>query len=53
MNIYFLIICVMYLLRLGVALAEHGKEREGRYSFWATLIASLIGITLIWLAINN
>ena len=53
MNIYFIIICVIYLLRIGVALGEHGKPKVGNHDFWVTLIASFIGIILIWLAINN
>lgn len=53
MNWWFFAMVLIYVLNLGVALATHGKPKEGNVSFWSTLIGSLIGITLIYFAVMS
>ena len=44
-----IIIIVLYSLTLGTELTQHGKPREGKHSFWVSLIGCgiMIGL-LIW-----
>ena len=54
MNVYFIILCVLMILNIGVALAKDGefKERE-KYSFVVTLIASVFQFVMIYMAIET
>ena len=42
-----LIILAIYMLDLGISLAKHGEPKKGKYSFWTTLIGSLIGLYIL------
>lgn len=53
MNIYFIILCIMTTLAIGINLAKHGEDKEGEYNFWSSLIAGVIEIILIYLAIKQ
>ena len=39
MNIWSIVVAVLYTLSLGVDLAKHGQQRTGKYNFWASLLA--------------
>ncbi len=49
MNGWFLVFIISQVLGVGISLANHGKPINGKYNFWATSIASLI---LIWIVYN-
>ena len=54
MNVYFIVLCVLMTLNLGIAMAKDGDSREGeRYSFIVTLIASVIQFVMIYMAIET
>ena len=53
MNIYLLIICIIYSLFLTIDLIEHGKEQVFKINFYKRLIGNSIMLTLIFLAINK
>lgn len=36
------------LLGLGISLAKHGEPKEGKYSFWWTLLSLLINVALLY-----
>lgn len=52
MNIYFLIIIIVYALNIGISIAKHGKPQEGKYNFLTTLIGACIGIFITYMAIK-
>lgn len=53
MNIYFIIICSISILGLGVDLAQNGEVVEREKSFLTSLIAIIIKTTLIYFAIKT
>ena len=53
MNIYFIVLMIMYILNIGIALGKHGEENVSKYSFLATLLGSGIGIALLYLAVKT
>lgn len=36
MNIWSIVVVVLYTLSLGMDLAKHGQQRSGKYNFWAS-----------------
>jgi len=49
MTIPQILMIAIYMLSLGINLAEHGKPRAGTYNFWSALIATAIAFAiLIW-----
>lgn len=42
MNIYQVIMIVLWSMSLGISLAKHGKLKEGKVSFWTSLTAVII-----------
>lgn len=52
MNWYFITICVVFVLSLGIELGQHGKPKEGNHSFWIALISVAIELWLIIKAIR-
>lgn len=48
MGIWQIIYLAMMMLSLGVSLAEHGKPKEGRHSFWISFISLAIQITILY-----
>ena len=53
MNIYFIILTVMYLLNIGIALGKHGEEKITKYNWLTTFIGSAIGFTLLYFAVKT
>lgn len=53
MNGWFLAVIIMGVLSVGINLANHGKPREGNYSFWAALFGMLIQTGLVYMAIKT
>lgn len=53
MNGWFLALIIMAVLGLGIEMAQHGKKKEGKHSFWVALIAVLIQISLTYMAIQT
>lgn len=53
MNIYFIILMMLHFMGLGIDLARYGKERIVKDNFWSTLIAKIIGITLLYFAVKT
>ena len=49
MGIPQIILLVLYVLNLGVALADHGKVELKRGSFFITLFSTAIQMWLLWL----
>lgn len=39
MNIWSIVVVVLYTLSLGVDLAKHGQKRSGEYNFWVSLLS--------------
>lgn len=53
MNIYYFILLAIHILNLGIALGKHGEKKVTTYNFGANLIGSIIGITLLYLAVKT
>lgn len=51
MNIYFVIICVLFALSLGITLSRNGEYTYDKYDFKVSLFAILIELFLIYNAI--
>lgn len=47
MNIYQIIIIILYSMSLGIALVNHGKPKQGNENFWITLISVLINLFIL------
>ena len=47
MGIPQIIVVAWYALSLGVNLANHGKKREDKYSFWSSLIVCVLLFALL------
>ena len=45
-----IILLAIMLIDLGINLAKHGEYKDGRYNFWATLIAVVINVVLLYFA---
>ena len=45
-----IILLTILFINLGIELANHGKPREGNYSFWAKLLAVIINLVLFYYA---
>lgn len=52
MNYYFMIICFLYVLSLGLHLGKHGQPREDKYNFWVSLFALALNLFLVVNAIK-
>ncbi len=48
MGICQIIFTCWIMLGLGVTLAQHGTSRTVTYSFWATLVSSVIQFVLLY-----
>ena len=44
-----ILLCILFI-NLGIELANHGKPKEGKYSFWGKLIAVIINLILFYYA---
>lgn len=53
MNIYFIILICIYALNIGINLAKDREQKDGEYNFVVSLIASIIGILLLYLVIKK
>ena len=53
MNIYFIIICLVSSIGLGIDIGNHNKERKVQNSAFASLIARIIQIIMIYFAIKT
>lgn len=53
MNIFFIILIIIYILNVGIALGKHGEEKITRYNFWTTLLGSGIGMTILYFAVKT
>jgi hypothetical protein len=45
-----IILLVIQILNLGITLAKNGEPKEGKYNFWARLLAVIILIVLYYYA---
>lgn len=52
MNGWFVAICFLYVLSLGVSLGKHGQDRDEKYNFWMSLASCSIQLFLIVKAIQ-
>lgn len=52
MNGWFVAICVLYVLSLGVSLGRHGQDKDEKYNFWMTLASLSIQLFLVIKAIQ-
>lgn len=52
MNVYFIILCCICAISLGVSLVNHGKPREGDNNFFITLLSVAIQMFLIYKAVK-
>ena len=53
MNIYFLIIVIIYGLNLGIRLEKYDKAKKYQYEFWLSLISTVISLWLTFMAIKT
>ena len=53
MNIYFIILLSLWLLSLGISLAEHGKRKQGKTDFIASFISFAVILFLTVKAIEK
>ena len=49
MNIWSIVIIVLYTLGLGVDLAKHGQKRSCEYNFWVSLLAFGINMFCLYM----
>ena len=42
-----IIICILYVINLGIYAIKHGEPRDGDYNFWVGLIATGINVALL------
>lgn len=49
-NIYEFLIIALYIFRLGIDLAEHGKPKEEKFNFVGSLLGVGVWMTLLYLA---
>lgn len=52
LNWWFTGLVALAILNLGIALAKHGEPKEEKYSFWTTLIASIISVGVTYMAVT-
>lgn len=52
MNIYTIILITICILKIGLALGQHGQRKVVEHDFRATLVGQLIAIFLILKATN-
>jgi hypothetical protein len=48
MNIYLIIYFTLNILGLGIVLAKHGEKKEGNHSFFASITAFIISLSLLY-----
>lgn len=48
MGVCQIILITIYVLGLGITLANHGKPKEGEYNFWMSLLSYGIVMILLW-----
>lgn len=48
MRVCQIILIALYVLGLGITLANHGKPREGEHNFWVSLLTFGIIMILLW-----
>ena len=48
MGVCQIILITIYVLGLGITLANHGKPKEGEYNFWMSLLSYGIIMILLW-----
>ena len=53
MNGWFIAICIMYALGLGINIAKHGEPKDDEYNALISLISIGINLTLIIMAIKT
>lgn len=53
MNVYTIILLTICILRIGLALGQHGQREVVKHDFRAILIGQLIAILLILKATNT
>ena len=53
MNVYFIILLCLEVLRIGINLAKHGEPKEGDYSFFYATISAGINIFLLYMAVKQ
>ena len=49
MGIWQIIMVALYALSLGLYLANHGKPKEGKYSFWTALFSTGLQIFILYM----
>lgn len=42
-----IMIIALYMLSLGINLANHGKEKNDKYNFWSSLLACVLIFALL------
>lgn len=53
MNIWFIVYLFLNAMGLGMNLVKHGEPKDGEYNFWASLIATLITVSIVVMAIKG
>ena len=48
MGIPQIIIIVLFAMDLGLSLAKHGEDKEGKYNFWESLICVIINFFILY-----
>lgn len=48
MGIPQIIIIILFAMDLGLSLAKHGEDKEGKYNFWVALICVLIEFFILY-----
>jgi len=43
-----IILIIIYAINLGIALMQHGTEKEGTNSFWVILFGTILNMGLLW-----
>ena len=53
MNWYFIAILALEVFGMGINLAKHGEDKDGKYNFWLSLSSTVINLFLIIMAIKK
>lgn len=53
MNWPALVIVALNLIGLGISIEQHGTPRKGTNNAWVSLVASVLTLTLLYLAVRQ
>lgn len=53
MNIWFIVILLLFMFELGITVSKNGERKEGHYNLRSTIIGQLFLLSLIYMAMSK